>query len=200
MSSTSDLVWFVSRVHRRERWRWLGTRGATVWFTGLSGSGKSTLAAAVEERLVSSGRAAYRLDGDNLRSGLNADLDFSRAGREENVRRVAEVARLFADAGMVALAALISPYADGRRWARRLHEDAGLRFIEVYMATPLDVCAERDPKGFYARASTGDMASFTGMDDPYEPPLAPDLVLGHHVPLSDAVDEVLGALGGSNLS
>ena len=171
-----------------------------MWFTGLSGSGKSTLAAAVEERLVSSGRAAYRLDGDNLRSGLNADLDFSRAGREENVRRVAEVARLFADAGMVALAALISPYAAGRAWARRLHEDAGLRFIEVYLATPLDVCAERDPKGFYARASKGDMTSFTGMDDPYEPPASPDLVLGHHVPLADAVDEVLGALGGTNLS
>ena len=200
MASTSDLVWFVGRLRRRERWRWLGTRGATVWFTGLSGSGKSTLAAGVEERLVAAGRAAYRLDGDNLRSGLNADLDFSRAGREENVRRVAEVARLFADAGMVALAALISPYADGRRWARKLHEDAGLRFIEVYMATPLAVCAERDPKGFYARAQTGDMASFTGMDDPYEPPAAPDLVLGHHIPLSEAVDHVLDALGGADLS
>ncbi|HUI03364.1 MAG TPA: adenylyl-sulfate kinase [Acidimicrobiales bacterium] len=194
MASTSDLVWFVGRLRRRERWRWLGTRGATVWFTGLSGSGKSTLAAGVEERLVSTGRGAYRLDGDNLRSGLNADLDFSRAGREENVRRVAEVARLFADAGVIALAALISPYAEGRRWARTLHEDAGLRFIEVYMATPLSVCAERDPKGFYARASTGDMASFTGMDDPYEPPEDPDLVLGHHLPLADAVDQVIAAL------
>ena len=116
------------------------------------------------------------------------------------MRRVAEVARLFADAGMVALAALISPYADGRQWARKLHEDAGLRFVEVYMATPLDVCVERDPKGFYARASTGDMTSFTGMDDPYEPPAAPDLVLGHHLPLADAVDQVLSALGGENLS
>jgi adenylyl-sulfate kinase len=196
VTQATDLVWYHGRLARRERWRWLGTRGATVWFTGLSGSGKSTLAAAVEERLVASGRAAYRLDGDNLRSGLNCDLDFTRQGREENVRRVAEVALLFADAGLVALAALISPYAEGRHWARALHEDASVRFVEVYMSTPLDVCAERDPKGFYARASSGQLQSFTGMDDPYEPPTNPDLVLGHHVPLEDAVDQVVEALGG----
>jgi adenylyl-sulfate kinase len=196
VTSATDLVWYHGRLARRERWRWLGTRGATVWFTGLSGSGKSTLAAAVEERLVASGRAAYRLDGDNLRSGLNCDLDFSREGREENVRRVAEVALLFADAGLVALAALISPYAEGRRWARALHEAASVRFVEVYMATPLSVCAERDTKGFYARASSGELPSFTGMDDPYEPPTDPDLVLGHHVPLAEAVDQVVDVLGG----
>ena len=195
MSPASDLVWATSRLTRRDRWRWLGTRGATVWFTGLSGSGKSTLAAAVEEHLVANGRAAYRLDGDNVRSGLNGDLDFTPEGREENVRRVAEVARLFADAGIVALAALISPYAEGRRRARALHEDAGLRFVEVYVATPVAVCAQRDPKGLYARAATGDVSTFTGVSHPYEPPTSPELVLSHEVPLSEAVDLVLAALG-----
>jgi adenylyl-sulfate kinase len=195
MTPVSDVVWSVGRLTRPDRWGALGTRGATVWFTGLSGSGKSTLAAAVEERLVAGGQSAYRLDGDNMRSGLNVDLDFSPEGREENVRRVAEVALLFADAGLIALAALISPYAQGRRRARALHEDAGVRFIEVYLATPVSVCAQRDPKGLYRRASEGEITSFTGLDHPYEPPTAPDLVVGHHLPLAEAVDRVLEALG-----
>ena len=195
MAPASDLVWATSRLTRRDRWRWLGTRGATVWFTGLSGSGKSTLAGAVEEHLVANGRAAYRLDGDNVRSGLNGDLDFTPEGREENVRRVAEVARLFADAGIVALAALISPYAEGRRRARALHEDAGLRFVEVYVATPMAVCAQRDPKGLYARAAAGSLSTFTGVSHPYEPPTSPELVVSHDVALPEAVDLVLGALG-----
>ncbi|MGD0379965.1 MAG: adenylyl-sulfate kinase [Acidimicrobiales bacterium] len=195
MTPVSDVVWSVGRLTRTDRWGALGTRGATVWFTGLSGSGKSTLAAAVEERLVAGGQSAYRLDGDNIRSGLNVDLDFSPEGREENVRRVAEVALLFADAGLIALAALISPYAQGRRRARALHEEAGVRFIEVYVATPVSVCAQRDPKGFYKRASEGEITSFTGLDHPYEPPTAPDLVVGHHLPLAEAVDRVLEALG-----
>lgn len=195
MTPVSDVVWSVGRLTRTDRWGALGTRGATVWFTGLSGSGKSTLAAAVEERLVASGQSAYRLDGDNIRSGLNVDLDFSPEGREENVRRVAEVALLFADAGLIALAALISPYAQGRRRARALHEDAGVRFIEVYVATPVSVCAQRDPKGLYKRASEGEITSFTGLDHPYEPPTAPDLVVGHHLPLTEAVDRVLETLG-----
>jgi adenylyl-sulfate kinase len=195
MAPVSDLVWSVGRLTRDDRWETLGTRGATVWFTGLSGSGKSTLASAVEERLVASGRPAYRLDGDNIRSGLNIDLGFSPEGREENVRRVAEVALLFADAGLVALAALISPYAKGRGRARALHEEAGIRFVEVYVATPISVCAQRDPKGLYARASAGEISSFTGLDHPYEPPTDPDLVVGHHLPLAEAVDRVLAALG-----
>lgn len=195
MTPVQDLVWSVGRLTRDERWDALGTGGATVWFTGLSGSGKSTLAAAVEERLVASGRPAYRLDGDNIRSGLNVDLDFTPEGREENVRRVAQVALLFADAGLIALAALISPYAEGRRRARELHEGAGVRFVEVYVATPISVCAQRDPKGLYRRASDGEITSFTGFDHPYEPPTAPDLVLGHHLPLPEAVEQVLEALG-----
>src|SRR5580698_299147 len=200
MAQVSDLVWSVGRVTRTDRWATLGTRGATVWFTGLSGSGKSTLAAAVEESLVASGRPAYRLDGDNIRSGLNSDLAFTPEGRGENVRRVAEVALLFADAGLIALASLISPYAKGRRRARALHEDAGVRFVEVYLATPVPVCAERDPKGLYARASEGEIASFTGVDHPYEPPTDPDVVVGHHLPLEEAVTRVLEALGSAEAS
>jgi adenylyl-sulfate kinase len=198
MAQVSDLVWSVGRVTRDERWEKFGTTGATVWFTGLSGSGKSTLAAAVEERLVASGRPAYRLDGDNIRSGLNVDLGFSPEGREENVRRVAQVALLFADAGLIALASLISPYAKGRTRARALHEQAGVRFVEVYLATPVSVCAQRDPKGLYARASEGEITSFTGLDHPYEPPTEPDVVVGHHLPLEEAVEAVLLALGSAD--
>jgi len=190
-----DVVWSVGRLTRRDRWRALGMRGATVWFTGLSGSGKSTLAAAVEEHLVANGRAAYRLDGDNVRSGLNEDLGFAPAEREENIRRVAHVARLFADAGVVALAALISPYAEGRRQARALHEDAGLRFVEVYVDTPVELCASRDPKGLYARAMAGEVPAFTGVSDPYEPPERPEVVIEPNLALASAVDLVLEALG-----
>jgi len=200
MTPVSDVVWSVGRLTRADRWDTLGTKGATVWFTGLSGSGKSTLAAAVEERLVASGRPAYRLDGDNIRSGLNMDLGFSPEGREENVRRVSEVALLFADAGLIALAALISPYAKGRARARALHEDAGGKFVEVYVATPISVGAQLDPKGLYARATVGAITSFTGFDHPYEPPTDPDLVVGHHLPLSDAVDRVLEALDAAESS
>ncbi len=192
----SNVTWHPGQVGREERARLFGGRmGATIWFTGLSGSGKSTVASAVEKRLVEAGRPAYRLDGDNLRTGLNADLGFSRAGREENVRRAAEVAGLFADAGLVAIVALISPYRTGRLLARRIQEQAGLPFVEVYMATSVDVCAGRDPKGLYARASAGEIGSFTGVDDPYEPPESPELVIEARTPLEEAVDAVLVALG-----
>ncbi|HJO20795.1 MAG TPA: adenylyl-sulfate kinase, partial [Acidimicrobiales bacterium] len=150
---------------------------ATIWFTGLSGSGKSTVAAACERLLVADGRHAYLLDGDNLRHGLNGDLGFSAEDRDENVRRVAEVARLFADAGVVALVPLISPYRAARDRARALHEAAGVPFYEVFVDTPLEVCEERDPKGLYAKARAGDLTGMTGIDDPYEAPESPDLVL-----------------------
>jgi adenylyl-sulfate kinase len=193
-ASAANLTWHAARMSREERWDALRTSGGTVWFTGLSGSGKSTLAAAVELKLVTEGRPAYRLDGDNLRSGLNADLDFSRAGREENIRRVAEVACLFADAGVVALVALISPYRACREHARQEHERLGLRFVEVHMAVPIEVCAERDPKGLYARATAGGIPSFTGVDDPYEVPESPELELRPDVDIDRAVDEVLKCL------
>jgi len=170
-------------------------RGATVWFTGLSGAGKSTLARAVEDRLTAAGRPCYRLDGDELRTGLCSDLGFSPEARDENVRRVAEVARLFADAGVVALVSLISPYAAGRQRARARHEEAGLRFVEVYVATPLQVCAERDTKGLYAQASTGELTALTGVGAPYEPPTSPEVVVGHDGDcVEDAVERVLAVL------
>jgi adenylyl-sulfate kinase len=193
-ASSPNVTWHSGRISREQRWHALGHRGATLWFTGLSGSGKSTLAAAVEDRLVASGRPAYRLDGDNLRTGLNGDLGFNRAAREENIRRVAEVACLFADAGSVALAALISPYAEARRRARVLHQEAGLAFVEIYVATTLAVCQRRDPKGLYAQASTGELPAFTGLDDPYEPPQSPELVVTGDDPLEVSVDAVLAAL------
>jgi bifunctional enzyme CysN/CysC len=148
-----------------------------VWFTGLSGSGKSTIANAVAERLLDIGRPAYVLDGDNLRHGLNADLGFSAADRAENVRRVGEVARLMADAGLVVLVPVISPYRADRDRVRAAHEAAGLRFAEVFVDTPLELCEQRDPKGLYAKARAGEVTGMTGIDDPYEPPLTPDLVL-----------------------
>jgi adenylyl-sulfate kinase len=192
--TASNITWHASQVTRRERAGCSTPRGATLWLTGLSGSGKSTVAAAVEHRLVAQGRSAYRLDGDNLRAGLNADLGFGRESRLENARRAAEVAVLFADAGAVAVVALISPYAESRRRARLLHEQAGLAFVEVYLAAPVALCSTRDPKGLYAKASTGEIGSFTGVDDPYEVPGAPDLAIEPGVPLADAVDQVLAAL------
>lgn len=167
------VVWHPPLVAREDR----PTRGLTLWFTGLPGSGKSTVAAEVERRLIAAGRPAYLLDGDNLRHGLNADLGFNAEDRDENVRRVTEVARLFADAGVVALVSLVSPYREARHKARQVHEQAGLRFIEVFMDTPLEVCEARDPKGMYARARAGELSGFTGVDSVYEAPEAPEVVL-----------------------
>jgi adenylyl-sulfate kinase len=197
MGSTSsrrppaNVTWHTGRISRDDRWSSLGTTGGTIWMTGLSGSGKSTVASAVEQHFVKAGRSAYRLDGDNLRTGLNSDLEFSRADREENIRRVGEVAWLFADSGVIAIVALISPFQSSRDAVRALHASAGLPFIEVYMAAPVDVCATRDPKGLYARASKGSIASFTGLDDPYEPPESPDLELSSDVGIGQAAEEVL---------
>jgi adenylyl-sulfate kinase len=174
---SGDVVWHEPLVPRAQRWETLGLRGATVWFTGLSGSGKSTVAAEVERILLARRRPTYLLDGDNLRHGLNADLGFSAADRDENVRRVGEVARLFADAGVIALVPLISPYRQGRDRARSIHVAAGLVFLEVHVDTPIEECERRDPKGLYAKARAGEITGFTGIDDPYEAPLQPDVVL-----------------------
>ncbi len=173
----TDLTWHHGEVDRAQRWAALGGAGATVWFTGLSGSGKSTVAALVERLLIQSGRPAYVLDGDNLRHGLNADLGFADHDRAENVRRLGEVAGLLADAGLVALVPAISPFRAGRAAARAAHEQAGLRFLEVHMATSIDECERRDPKGLYARSRAGLLAGLTGIDSPYEAPEAPELVL-----------------------
>jgi bifunctional enzyme CysN/CysC len=169
----SNVVWHEGAVSRAER----ASQGLTVWLTGLSGSGKSSVAVELERRLVASGRPAYLLDGDNLRHGLNADLGFGAADRAENVRRVGEVARLLADAGVVAVVSLVSPYRSDRDRVRAGHDEAGLPFVEVFVDTPLAVCEARDPKGMYAKARAGEITGFTGVDDPYEAPAAPDLLL-----------------------
>src|SRR4051795_12306711 len=189
-----DIRWHPSALERSVRWGATGQRGATVWLTGLPASGKSTIAVAVERALVESGRFAYLLDGDNLRHGLSGDLGFDPASRTENVRRVAHVARLFADAGAVALVSLVSPFRDDRLAARRLHEAAGLEFFEVFVDTPVEECARRDPKGLYARARAGRLAGLTGEDAPYEPPEAAELVVrGESV--EAAARRVLAAIG-----
>ncbi|MFB9783113.1 adenylyl-sulfate kinase [Rhodococcus sp. IC4_135] len=169
----SRVVWHSSEVSREER----ATTGGTVWLTGLSASGKSTIAVELERRLVAAGIPAYRLDGDNLRHGLNADLGFSAEDRAENVRRVGAVAQLFADSGAVAVACLISPYREDRDRVRAAHEAAGLKFVEVYVDTPIEQCEARDPKGMYAKARAGEIKGFTGVDDPYEAPASPELVI-----------------------
>ena len=196
-----DVVWHDEGLPRAERWRAPGLQGATVWLTGLSGSGKSTIAGALTRTLVARGVATYTLDGDNLRHGLNGDLGFSAADRDENVRRVAEVARLFADAGIVAVVPVISPYRAGREQARRLHDAADLTFVEVFVDAPIEVCEARDPKGLYAKARAGEITGFTGIDDPYEPPEHPDLVVAadRESPADAAVRiaEVLGLDRGS---
>ena len=169
----SNIVWHSGAVTREQR----KSKGMTLWFTGLSGSGKSSVAVEVERRLVASGQPAYILDGDNLRHGLNSNLGFSPEDRVENVRRVAEVAKLLADAGVVAIVSLVSPYRADRDNARSIHEADGLPFLEIFMDTPLEVAEARDPKGLYAKARAGEIPDFTGISAPYEAPLSPDLML-----------------------
>lgn len=191
---SANVTWQQGAVDRERRWRALGQQGATVWLTGLPGAGKTTVASAVEARLIDAGRGAYVLDGDNLRHGLCGDLGFSREDRATNVGRVGELAKLFADAGTVAIVALVSPYADCREQVRALHERAGLAFVEVYVNTPQEECARRDPKGLYARARSGELRGMTGVDDPYERPRAPELELTPRLSVEEAAQAVLGAL------
>ena len=189
-----NVTWHHGAVPPAARAAALGFRGATVWLTGLSGSGKSTVAVELEQRLVRTSRPAYVLDGDNLRHGLNADLGFSAEDRAENVRRTAHVAQLLADSGVIAIPSLVSPYRADRELARRVHEDAGIEFLEVFVDTPLEECERRDPKGLYARARAGELAGMTGIDDPYEEPAAPELVLDGRAPLEESAARVLELL------
>ncbi|WP_067717508.1 adenylyl-sulfate kinase [Nocardia yamanashiensis] len=169
----SNVVWHRSAVERTQR---LST-GATVWMTGLSGSGKSTIAVELERQLIAAGQPAYLLDGDNLRHGLNRNLGFTDDDRRENIRRVAEVAALFADAGMIAIVSLISPFRAQRREARKLHDEKHLPFREVFIDTPLEECELRDPKGLYKKARAGELREFTGIDSPYERPEFAELTI-----------------------
>ncbi|HEY2714815.1 MAG TPA: adenylyl-sulfate kinase [Solirubrobacterales bacterium] len=172
----TNITFHPSKLSREERWGALQASGATIWMTGLSGSGKSTIATAVEHTLVSSGQAAFMLDGDNLRHGLNSNLGFSAEDRAENVRRVGEVARILAEAGTVSIVSLVSPFRADRDRVKALHEEAGIPFHEVFVDTPLEECERRDPKGLYAKARAGEITDLTGVGSPYEAPEAPDLV------------------------
>ncbi|MDF1562838.1 MAG: adenylyl-sulfate kinase [Deltaproteobacteria bacterium] len=173
----TNIHWHEGNLTRDERWEALGHKGGTMWFTGLSASGKSTIASALEQVLVQQGVPSYRMDGDNIRFGLNKNLGFSAEDRAENIRRIGEVAKLVADSGQIALTSFISPYTSDRDAARALHEEAGLKFIEVYVDTPIEVCEERDPKGLYKKARAGELKGFTGIDDPYEAPPKAELTL-----------------------
>jgi adenylylsulfate kinase len=199
----TKITWHEGTVSKAERGKLLQQKGATIWFTGLSGSGKSTVAVALEQVLVNNGHAAYVLDGDNVRFGLNAGpkilmetrsysetmakrfgLGFSAEDREENIRRIGEVAKLFADAGLIAVTSFISPYRKDRDAARKIHEQnkgGAIPFIEVHVSTPIETCEQRDPKGLYKQARAalagGKGMGFTGVDDPYEPPLKPEMTV-----------------------
>ena len=171
----TNITWHEGHVSREEREKLLKQKGALIWFTGLSASGKSTIAYTLEHALVQRGHLSYVLDGDNIRHGLNKNLGFSAEDRAENIRRIGEVGKLFADAGIITLTAFISPYKADRNAVRALFEPG--RFFEVYVDTPIEVCEQRDPKGLYKKARAGEIKGFTGIDDPYEAPDKPELVL-----------------------
>src|SRR4051812_34223447 len=173
----TNITWHEGHVTREGRTDLLRQKGATLWFTGLSASGKSTIAFTLEHSLIQQGRLAYVLDGDNIRHGLNKNLGFSAADREENIRRIGEVSKLFADSGVITMSSFISPYRKDRDFVRALHDEGKLPFIEVHVNTPIDTCEQRDPKGLYKKARAGQLKGFTGIDDPYEAPLKPELTL-----------------------
>jgi bifunctional enzyme CysN/CysC len=182
-------VWHEPAVARGQRWAHHRVHGATVWLTGLSGSGKSTIADALSLELLKASVLAYVLDADNLRHGLNANLGYSDADRSENVRRVGEVARLFADAGVVAIVPIISPFAADRARVRIAHGVVGLDFVEVHVATSLAECERRDTKGLYAKVRKGELRGVSGVDAPYEAPTSPDLVVARD---GESVTESVG--------
>jgi len=188
---TENVTWHSGRVTGADRAAVTGGHGMTVLLTGLSGSGKSTIANLVEADLITRGRAAYVLDGDNLRHDLNSDLGFSEEDRSENVRRISSVARLLADAGMVVLVPVIAPFAADRDRIRREHESRNQKFLEVFVDAPLEVCEERDPKRLYAQARAGEIAGMTGLDSPYEEPVAPDLRLDSAHETQDSLAQTL---------
>lgn len=173
----TNVHWHDGEISREDRNRLMQQKGATLWFTGLSGSGKSTIAVALEEALYERGHLCYRLDGDNIRLGINKNLGFSAEDRTENIRRIGEIAKLFVDSSIIALTSFISPYRADRDQVRALHEEAGMPFIEVHVDCALDEAEKRDPKGLYKKARAGEIKNFTGIDDPYEAPTNPELHL-----------------------
>ena len=173
----TNVHWHDGEISLTDRNNLLGQKGATLWFTGLSGSGKSTVAVALEQELFKRGKLSYRLDGDNIRLGINKNLGFSAEDRTENIRRIGEIAKLFVDCGVLSLSSFISPYREDRDTVRALHNSSDMTFIEVFVDCSLDVAESRDPKGLYKKARAGEIKNFTGIDDPYEEPLNPEIHL-----------------------
>lgn len=191
----TNVHWHEGDITREHRQKLLGHKGATLWFTGLSGSGKSTVAVELEGTLNQMGILAYRLDGDNVRMGINRNLGFSAEDRTENIRRIGEVAKLFVDAGVVALSSFISPYTADRDQVRALHEEADMDFIEIFVDCSLEAAEDRDPKGLYKKARAGEIKNFTGIDDPYEAPVNPEIRLNSETQtLQEEVDTILNVL------
>ena len=176
----TNITWHEGEITPEMRAVNMGQRGATLWLTGLSGSGKSTVAVELERMLLSRGKHAYRLDGDNIRMGLNKNLGFSAEDRAENIRRIGEVTKLFADSGMISISSFISPYKVDRDQVRAIHAEAEIPFFEIYVACPLEEAEKRDPKGLYKKARAGEIKGFTGIDDPYDEPEKAELVLHTH--------------------
>ncbi len=177
VQKATNVTWQDGEVTREDRYQILRQKGATIWFTGLSGSGKSTIAVALENALFERGKLSYRLDGDNVRLGINKNLGFSEEDRQENIRRIGEISKLFGDAGTIALSSFISPYKADRDEVRKLHEATDLKFVEVFVDCSLKVAETRDPKGLYKKARAGEIKNFTGIDDPYEAPENPEIHL-----------------------
>jgi adenylylsulfate kinase len=173
----TNVHWHDGEISRSDRSRLMQQKGATLWFTGLSGSGKSTVAVALEEALFERGHLSYRLDGDNIRLGINKNLGFSAEDRTENIRRIGEIAKLFVDSSVIALTSFISPYRDDRDQVRALHAESDMPFIEVFVDCSLEEAEKRDPKGLYKKARAGEIKNFTGIDDPYEAPSNPEIHL-----------------------
>jgi adenylyl-sulfate kinase len=191
---SANVIWQIGRVDRSTRRALFNQDGATLWFTGLSGAGKSTLAFLLEHQLTALKYKSYVLDGDNIRHGLNNNLGFTDADREENIRRVGEVSKLFADAGMIALSSFISPFARDRALVREIHTAAKLPFIEIFVDTPLEVCEGRDPKLLYAKARRGEIKDFTGISSPYETPQNPEIVVTTVTTPQDSVAVIMNYL------
>ncbi|KAJ2810094.1 Adenylyl-sulfate kinase [Coemansia furcata] len=200
-STPSNITWHEGQVSRDERAQLLKHKpGLTIWFTGLSASGKSTIASALEQHLLHRGINAYRLDGDNIRFGLNKNLGFSPEDRTENIRRIAEVSKLFADSAAIAITSFISPYRSDRDSARQLHKEAGIPFVEVFADLPVEIAEQRDPKGLYKKARAGEIKEFTGISAPYEAPESPEVhIRTDQNTIAEAVERIIAYLEASNL-
>ena len=192
---STNVSWHDDKVSMQDRHNLIRQKGATLWMTGLSGSGKSTISVALERSLFEKGILSYRLDGDNIRLGINKNLGFSADDRKENIRRIGEVSKLFTDAGIITLASFISPYRQDREEVRKIHEDSGLTFVEIFIDCSLESAEERDPKGLYKKARNGEIKNFTGIDDPYEAPTNPEIhLISDKMSLDDEVKTVLNYL------